>query len=61
MTLSRPKVLLIALIALAVVLLANTHLIYVAFSSQPACVAHSRTGAEKMADGPQYSAAQSAC
>jgi hypothetical protein len=41
------------------VLLANAHLVYVATTSQPACVAHTRPG-EGAAPG-QYSASQSAC
>lgn len=38
--------------------LANVHLVYVALTSQPSCVAHTRAG-----DGPAggYSAAQSSC
>lgn len=42
---------------LGLVLGANAHLVYVAESSQPACVAHLRSGARR--DG--FSAAQSAC
>jgi len=49
----------IALVA-AVVLAANAHLIYVAMSSQPACVAHVRQG-EGSADRGRFSAAESSC
>ena len=49
----------IALVA-AVVLAANAHLIYVAISSQPACVAHVRQG-EASADRGRFSAAESSC
>lgn len=46
--------------AIAVVLAANAHLIYVAVSSQPACVAHVRQG-EGSADRGRFSAAESSC
>ena len=49
----------IALVA-AVVLAANAHLIYVAISSQPACVTHVRQG-EGSADRGRFSAAESSC
>jgi hypothetical protein len=48
-------------IAAAVVLLfagANAHLIYVAVTSQPACIPHVRLGEPA---APSFSAAQSAC
>ncbi len=46
--------------AVAVVLAANAHLIYVAISSQPACVTHIRQG-EGSADLGRFSAAESSC
>ena len=46
--------------AAAVVLTANAHLIYVAISSQPACVTHVRQG-EGNADRGRFSAAESSC
>ena len=46
-----------ALVLVAVLLAANAHLVYVAFSSQPDCVAHLED-----AGGPgSYRAAKSAC
>lgn len=42
---------------LLLVLGANAHLVYVAFQSQPDCVAHARAPGE----GGNYSAAKSAC
>jgi len=48
---------LIGLGIVAVLALANAHLVYVAFTSQPDCVAHL-----KAADGSgQFSAAKSSC
>jgi hypothetical protein len=46
--------------ALALVLSANAHFLYVAISSQPACVAHIRSG-EGSVDRGVFSAAQSSC
>jgi hypothetical protein len=46
--------------ALLLVLAANAHFLYVAITSQPACVAHVRTG-EGSADRGRFSAAQSSC
>ncbi len=46
--------------ALALVLAANAHLVYVATTSQPACVTHIRQG-EGAAGRGQFSAAQSSC
>lgn len=37
---------------------ANAHLIYVAFASQPACLEHSKAGAN---NGGAFSAAKSSC
>jgi hypothetical protein len=47
-------------LAIVVVLAANAHLVYVAVSSQPACVTHVRQG-EGSADGGRFSAAESSC
>ena len=44
----------------AVFILANAHLIYVAFESQPDCVPHLKASGGQ-ASGLQYSAAKSAC
>lgn len=46
--------------AVAVVLAANAHLIYVAVSSQPPCLTHIRQG-EGSADRGRFSAAESSC
>ena len=46
--------------AVAVVLGANAHFIYVAVNSQPSCVAHVRQG-EGSADRGHFSAAESSC
>lgn len=46
--------------AFALVIAANAHFLYVAVSSQPACVAHVRSG-EGRADRGVFSAAQSSC
>jgi hypothetical protein len=46
--------------AVAIVLAANAHLIYVAVSSQPACVTHVRQG-EGSTDRGRFSAAESSC
>ena len=45
---------------LAIVVGANSHLVYVAVTSQPDCVAHARGGQGDAARG-LYSAAKSAC
>jgi len=47
-------------VALAAVLAANAHLVYVATTSQPACVNHVRQG-EGSAEHGLFSAAQSSC
>ena len=47
-------------IAVAAILAANAHLIYVATMSQPPCVAHLRQGEGDAARG-LFSAAQSSC
>lgn len=45
---------------LALLVLANAHLVYVAFASQPQCVQHIKQG-EGDARRSAYSAAQSGC
>lgn len=52
--------LILALVAagLLVFVLANAHLLYVAFQSQPDCVRHLK---EPASEGGQYRAAKSAC
>jgi len=53
-----PLVVILVIVAgLALLLGANAHLVYVAFTSQPACVPHLKAGHSE--DG--YSAARSAC
>lgn len=54
------RLLLLIALAVALVLAANAHLLYVAISSQPACVAHVSRGAGSEARG-RFSAAQSSC
>lgn len=46
--------------AIAAVLAANAHLVYVATTSQPPCVTHIRQG-EGNAERGRFSAAQSSC
>ena len=45
---------------LLLVLIANSHLVYMAVVSQPDCVAHVRQGEGSAKDG-KFSAAQSSC
>lgn len=45
---------------LALVLIANAHLVYMAVVSQPDCVAHMRRG-EVISERGQFSAAKSSC
>jgi hypothetical protein len=45
---------------LLLVLIANSHLVYVAVTSQPDCVAHVRQGEGSASDG-KFSAARSSC
>jgi len=47
-------------VAVLAVLAVNAHLVYVSMSSQPACVAHVRSG-EGTASSGIFSAAQSSC
>jgi hypothetical protein len=51
---------LLTALVIAVIVAANAHLVYVATTSQPACVAHIRQG-EGAAERGQFSAAQSSC
>lgn len=44
--------------ALAVLIGANAHLVYVAFASQPECVAHEKTGS---GEASSFAAAKSSC
>lgn len=59
---ARGKITLWLLVGAGLLLLAaaNFHLVYVAFSSQPDCVAHVRQG-EGVTHTGQFSAAQSSC
>lgn len=50
----------VAVAALVVVLLANAHLVYVASTSQPDCVAHARADGTQRAPGV-FGAAKSSC
>ena len=45
---------------LLLLLIANSHLVYVAITSQPDCVAHVRQGEGSAKDG-RFSAARSSC
>jgi hypothetical protein len=56
----RLSVWLLVIAGLLLVVGANWHLVYVAVTSQPDCVAHLRTGASDGARGA-FSAAQSSC
>lgn len=47
-------------LGLLLVVIANWHLVYVAITSEPACVAHIRQG-EGTAQPGRFSAAQSSC
>lgn len=62
MTLPRPGLLYpgLAAGALAILILANAHLIYVATATQPRCVAHVKAGDPHPPDG-SFSAAGSSC
>lgn len=55
---SRTMLWLLAGVAMAGVIAANVHLVYVATVSQPGCVAHVRQGE---GDASRFSAAQSSC
>jgi hypothetical protein len=54
------RIWLLVALAVAVVLAANAHLVYVATMSEPACVDHVRAGQAKAESG-RFSAAQSSC
>ncbi|MFA7588599.1 MAG: hypothetical protein WCY11_20840 [Novosphingobium sp.] len=57
---SRAFYITLALLALAIVVLANAHLVKVAASSQPECVEHVRPG-EAGTAANRFGAARSAC
>lgn len=57
---SRLFFLMLAGVALAVVLLANAHLVYVASASQPGCVPHAKTDGANSAPGV-FGAAKPSC
>jgi hypothetical protein len=57
---SRPIRLWFWIASVVAVVLANAHLIYVAVTSQPACISHVRQG-EGNADRGRFSAAVSSC
>lgn len=54
---TRRLLVLAAVVIVGVLLVANAHLVYVAFTSQPNCVAHSKGAG----DVGSYRAAKSAC
>lgn len=58
--LSRQSIVRLAVIAIAIVLLANAHLVYVAITSQPRCLAHANAG-EQTANPAVFTAAQPSC
>jgi len=62
MTIPRPGLFWRALVAaaLAIVILANAHLVYVATTTQPRCVAHVKAGDPAQSAG-SFSAAGSSC
>jgi hypothetical protein len=55
----RPLVIGAVAVALAVLVGANAHLVYVALESQPECVAHLKSGTDDKSGA--YSAARSSC
>jgi hypothetical protein len=55
----RPLVIGAVALALAILVGANAHLVYVALESQPECVAHVKPGTG--GEGSAYSAARSSC
>ncbi len=57
---NRTAIWLLVVAGLLLVIGANTHLVYVAVTSQPECVAHFRSG-EGRGQHRSFSAAQSAC
>jgi hypothetical protein len=58
MSSKKQRVWLVVGIALAVVILANVHLVYVAVTTQPDCVPHQKHKAEH---GQSFRSAKSAC
>nr|WP_286207676.1 hypothetical protein [Hephaestia sp. MAHUQ-44] len=60
MIFSRPVVLTLAAAALAVIVLANAHLVYVASTSQPDCVPHVKAGGAAPGAGA-FGAAKPSC
>jgi hypothetical protein len=59
-SLSRKFFIWVAALATAVVLIANAHLIYVAATSEPACMPHVRNGEPAPSPG-RFSAATTSC
>jgi hypothetical protein len=57
---TRIRVWLVLAFAVAVFIAANAHLIYIAITSQPACVTHLKQG-EGAAERGLFTAAQSSC
>ena len=57
----RGRVMALVVAVLAVVLLANAHLVYVALDSQPDCVPHAKQADGQGNDKGVYRAARSAC
>jgi len=57
----RGRVMALVVAVLAVVLLANAHLVYVALDSQPDCVPHAKQTDGQGNDKGVYRAARSAC
>ena len=57
---SRLAIWLLIVAGLVAVGMANWHLVYVAISSEPTCVAHARLGESQKEHG-SFSAAQSSC
>jgi flagellar basal body-associated protein FliL len=56
----KPKIALLIALGVAIFIAANAHLLYVAMTSQPDCVAHVRRG-EEAKDNNSFSAAASSC
>lgn len=59
-SLSRKFFIWVTALAMVVVLMANAHLIYVAASSEPACIPHVRNGEPAQTPG-RFSAATTSC
>jgi hypothetical protein len=56
----KAKVVLAIVAGLSLLLIANSHLVYVAITSQPECVAHVHRGESAPMEG-RFSAARSSC